>query len=82
MLHAIDAGTFIALSNSYNQLIMDYVTKYEAGLFGDILEGGQYPISQTGIKIQKQYLLVAITSGIVKIPLFKIKEDKLLGCFT
>jgi len=53
MLHAIDAGTFIALSNSYNQLIMDYVTKYEAGLFGDVLEGGQYPISQTGIKIQK-----------------------------
>lgn len=53
MLSSIDAGTMKALSNSYNQLLFNYVEKYEAGMFGSINEDGTLPISQSGIKIQK-----------------------------
>jgi hypothetical protein len=53
MLSSIDIGTMTALSESYNQSILNYIEKYEAGMFGISPENGTFPISQSGIKIQK-----------------------------
>lgn len=54
MLSAIDSSTIVTLSNSYNQLLSNYVEKYEAGMFGNTTpEDALYPISQTGVKLQK-----------------------------
>lgn len=52
-IEAFDDATLVALSQSYNQKILDYISKYEAGMFGTNITGDTYPISQSGVKIQK-----------------------------
>lgn len=52
-LHTMDEAIVMGLSQSYNSKILDYVKKYEAGIFGINLSGDTYPISQVGVKVQK-----------------------------
>ena len=49
----MDDSIIQALSQSYNSKILDYIKKYEAGMFGVDLRGDTYPISQSGVKVQK-----------------------------
>ena len=52
-IEAIDNEILVGVSQSYNQKILDYISKYEAGMFGITLSGDTYPISQSAVKIQK-----------------------------